>query len=237
MKGILIRFLLVIMLIAFISLVLAQDQLPLGSDTSSSNLSWCPSLQYLQYYVMPQGAVPSILISKPTEINTSSIDPITHFPLNSEGKKIKYAQQGASASNENSLLIQGLTEYSQYVAVPKGSIVSLIAISPNGGNGSLNETCPDGAMQDFALNFYPQSQLAFYAETIGKYILFIVIDGKASNNVEINVVANCTSKADVPFVELDNEPKEIRERGIEVKRFPIIGEIGQDTIKDCKFCE
>jgi hypothetical protein len=226
------RLMIVIVLIAFISLVQAQDQLQLYSDRSSTNVSSCPYHKYLQYYSMPHGAVPSTLISEPVEISIGGIKQIT-FPLKSQQEKIMYSQQLANISNENGLWIEGMTDYSQYVAVPKGSTVSIIAISPKGGNGILTETGPDGAVHDFPFNFYPQSQLDFYAETIGKYILFTVIGDKVSNNVEIDVVANCTSRADALSVKLDSEQEETDLRSIDVKRFPIIGSTGQADIKDC----
>jgi hypothetical protein len=224
------RDIMVLMLIAFISLVHAQDQLSLdSSSTSLLNTSECPYLQYMQYYVMPEGAVPITQISDPTKIDTPGIVPV----LNSLKKKAISAQQGANISDENTLWIQGQTDYSQYIIVPKRSIVTLISISPKGGNGILNEISPGGSMRDFAFNFYPQSQLAFYAETIGKYILFTVVDGEVSNSVEIDVVTNCTSKLAIQLVNFDSI--ELPTRSTDVQRFSTV-DTGKDVIRGCKTC-
>lgn len=227
------RLVMVIMLITFISLAQAQDQLPSDLNTPLLNGSICPYHQYLQYYAIHEGAVPSVHISKPTEIGISCVDSNTQY-LKSEQNEIKYAQSGANITNGCSLWIQGITNCSHYVVVPLGSIVSLISIYPDGGSGVLNETNPDGSMHDLAFNFYPQSQMVFYADTIGKYILFTDIDGRVSNNIEINVVYNC--KLERPASILDQNQVDYLGSSIGVPRFQILEDPSPGAIRDCKYC-
>ena len=59
----------------------------------------------------------------------------------------QYHSNYASYSGSTSLWIQGTSGLTQYVTVPQGASMSLIAISPTGGNGYLYEMAPGGVTE------------------------------------------------------------------------------------------
>jgi hypothetical protein len=92
----------------------------------------------------------------------------------------------SSNAGANTLWIQGATNWTQYTTVPQGTTVTLIATSPAGGKGYLDEIA-DGLMYNFDQEFYPSSQLTFYADTVGQHTLYFMINGQPSNKVTIEV--------------------------------------------------
>jgi len=216
----------VIMLFTFISLAQAHDLLQ-NSNLSFENESQCPYLQYMQYFIIPEGENPINQISDPAEIDAAQSALLQNFLQ-------KRSTSDRSELNENTLWIQGIADYSQYVIIPKGSIVALVSASPNGGNGSLNEIGPGSSQRNFAFSFYPQSQLIFYAEAIGKYTLSTVIGGNVSNNIEIDVIANCTMGH--ALLPADLGQGEFPTRSTDVERFPI-SDPGQFNVRGCDSCK
>jgi hypothetical protein len=64
-----------------------------------------------------------------------------------------------------------------------------LATSAIGGNGYLSETDPIGIKSSNSFYFFPgNSQISFYADTVGQHILLFIINGQVSNSVVINVV-------------------------------------------------
>ena len=81
----------------------------------------------------------------------------------------------------------------QYAQVPQGSSLSLLATSSTGGNGYLYEINPNGVLYSNSFYFFPgNSQIAFYADTIGEHILLFIINGQVSNSILINVIPHTT---------------------------------------------
>ena len=154
---------LAIIVIACLSGVHGQDSTP------ASIVSPNETLQYTQHYTMPTVSVPSTHISVPAKTAIVGKRPATLYPNN---------------INVPSLWISGWTEYA---VVPQGATVSLIAVSPIGGNGYLGETL-NGATYNSNFYFYPNSVLYFYADTIGRHTLSVSINGRSSNQVVIDVV-------------------------------------------------
>ena len=81
----------------------------------------------------------------------------------------------------------GQSSWTRYANVPQGAFLSLIAISPSGGNGYLYEIYPDGRLVKNSYLFYPSNRIGFYADTIGQHILLFAIDGQVSNPIVIDV--------------------------------------------------
>ncbi len=138
---------------------------------------------------MPTGPAPSTHISAPTKIDIVGMVP-TNLYLSTQNQEVPYSQFMSNPSNTgmNTLWIQSATSWAQYATVPQGASVSLIAISPSGGSGYLNEMHPDGTMSSSNFYFYPgSSRMNFYADAIGRHILSFVINGKVSNAVIIDV--------------------------------------------------
>jgi hypothetical protein len=102
----------------------------------------------------------------------------------------QYQSNYGSYSGSTSLWIQGTSGLTQYVTVPQGASLSLIAISPTGGNGYLYEMAPGGMTNMNYYYFNQYNQMNYYADTIGQHVLLIVINGRTSNSIIINVVSS-----------------------------------------------
>ena len=158
-------------------------------STSSSVVTPNAASQYTQYYTMPTVPAPIPHISVPAQTAIAGMTPTTLY-LGTQQQPVPYSQYLANANNAvvPSLWIQGTGSWSQYVTVPQGATVPLIAVSPTGGNGYLGEIL-NGLSYNSNYYFYPNSQLTFYADTIGQHTLSVSINGQSSNQVTINVIA------------------------------------------------
>ena len=157
-----------------------------SSITSSGITSSSTNSQYSQYYTTPTGYSSGVHIgtSVPFDINAKAP---SNVYLGTQNQAVPYAQyMSSSNAGANTLWIQGATNWTQYTTVPQGTTVTLIAITPAGGKGYLDEIA-NGLMYNFDQNFYPSSQLTFYADTVGQHTLYFMINGQPSNKVIIDV--------------------------------------------------
>ena len=183
-----------IFIFACLSEVEAQDQSmqmqPYPTIMQSSSVNNYDTAQYSQYYSMSTtGSVSSVHIVPPQKYDLAGNYPTTVY-MSSQQQAIPYSQYMTYATYpSNSIWIQGSTSWTQYASVPQGANLALLAISSTGGNGYLYEIGPTDQVTIDANYFYPgYSQIRFYAETIGQYILLFTIDNQASNAIVINVV-------------------------------------------------
>jgi len=156
-----------------------QTTAPITMATSTS------TSQYAQYYTM--GPASNTHIIAPQPFNIESNIPSTVY-LGSQMQAVLYPQYYATYTGGNSLWIRGSASWTQYANVPQGSTLSLLALSPTGGQGSLYETYPDGKVIRNDYYFYPTSLIGFYADTPGRHMLSFVLAGQPSNQVVIDVV-------------------------------------------------
>jgi hypothetical protein len=182
--------LLAIIVIACLSGVQGQFQ-EQYSTPSSEYSTVAPStskdpLQYSQFYIMTSEPTPNNPIGAPQQFEIAGNMPSTVY-LGEQMQPVPYSQYQSNPAytRANALWIKGATAWTQYAAVPQGAIVSLFAISPTGGSGSLTS---DGQTYSNNYVFYPNSLLTFYAGTIGRHTLSFAIDGQSSNQVMIEVV-------------------------------------------------
>jgi hypothetical protein len=114
-------------------------------------------------------------------------------------QSVPYAQYRSSPAytGANFLWIKGATAWTQYAVAPQGATLSLFAISPIGGSGSL---ASDGQTYSNNYVFYPNSLLTFYAGTIGRHTLSFAINDQSSNQVVIDVVGGT-------YTQPSNNPK------------------------------
>jgi hypothetical protein len=143
--------------------------------------------QYSQFYTTTSGSVPSNAISASQQIEISGNTP-SHVYLGEQMQSVSYTQYQSTPSytGGNFLWIKGATAWTQYAVVPQGATVSLLAITSAGGSGSFTS---DGQIYSNSYVLYPNSQLTFYAGTIGRHSLSFALNGWASNQVVIDVVA------------------------------------------------
>lgn len=168
----------VLIILVCLSGVLAQGD---GSQYSA----------YSQYYTMPSGSTSQTHITAPEKYDVSSKQPTElYFSGQKQAAPYSQYQNYATYTGGYSLWIQGATSWTQYAVVPQGSYLSLIAISPTGGNGYLYEIYPNGQLKKNYYYFYPGYNLIkFYADDIGQHILLYSIDYYVSNAIVINVVS------------------------------------------------
>ncbi len=116
------------------------------------------SSKYSEYYRNLTGPVPSAHISAPKEYTVANNTPnVVYFAQQQAVPYLEYQSNPTHASS-NSLWIEGTTNWTQYAAVPWGTTVSLIAVSPMGGSGYLTDNEPDGLKYSQNFFFYPDSQ-------------------------------------------------------------------------------
>lgn len=151
------------------------------SIVSSSNMD-------TQYYTTTSGLAPRMHVGASVPFDITAKPPSNVY-LGSQNQAMPYAQYMSSPSasaGAYSLWIQGTTNWTQYVTVPQGSTVTLLAISPSGGKGYLDELA-NGLMYNFDQTFYPSSQITFFADTVGLHTLYFMLNGQPSNKVTIYV--------------------------------------------------
>lgn len=104
------------------------------------------------------------------------------FPFSQDSKYSNYARE------TNSLWIDGGSEKMQYVAVPRGAQLMLIATTSEEGDGYLYESKPDGRTAREDYYFLPYNQIAFLAEDAGRHTLVFSANGQMSDSVTIDVL-------------------------------------------------
>jgi hypothetical protein len=171
-----------------------------GQYTTSSTGSAAQSTpEYSQFYTMPTGPAPSAHISAPQQFEIAGSTPSTIY-FSNQMQSVPYSQYQSNPTyaGTNSLWIKGAQDWSQYATVPMGAIVSLLAISPTGGSGTLNFVDADGQTYSYNYFFYPNSLFTFYADKPGRHMISFVINGKASNQVIIDVTGTYTPNNYLP---------------------------------------
>jgi hypothetical protein len=145
--------------------------------------------QYSQYYTM--GPAPNTHITAPQQFIMEGNTPTTVY-FGYQQQPVAYSQYQSSPTYNkgDTLWIKGLDSWAQHAQVPLGALVTLLAMSPNGGSGYISDTHPNGQAYTFNYFFYPDSQLTFYADTPGRHTLTFGIPGDPSNPVTIDVMGS-----------------------------------------------
>ncbi len=187
--------LLALVLMACLSGVQAQYTTPSsGYSTATPSATTAQNTdQYSQYYTMNTGTAPSFHIGAPQQFDIAGNTPATLY-FSNQMQAVPFAryQSSPTYSGNNSLWIKGATDWSQYAVVPMGSTVSLLAVSPIEGSGTLNLVDSDGKSYSYNYFFYANSQLTFYADSPGRHTLSFVVGGISSNPVVIDVTGTVT---------------------------------------------
>lgn len=145
---------------------------------------------YSQYYTMPSGTYTQGHITTPEKYDIQNKQPNDlYFAGQKQSTSYSQYQNYNTYMGGYSLWIQGATSWTQYAVVPKGSYLSLVAITPNGGNGYLYEVSSDGQCKKYNYYFYPGYNLIkYYPDNTGQYMLFYSIDYYVSNVIVIKAV-------------------------------------------------
>ncbi len=160
----------------------SQESYQLGINKASLGA------QYSEYYAMLGGPAPAYHVSFPAQFDiTGNMPSSVYYSRQQQPVPFSQYQSAPTYNMSNSLWIQGRTSWAQYVAVPRGSTVSLIAVSPTGGSGNLVLADASGQVSNYNYYFYPYSQLTFYADRPGRNTLSFSTVGMTSNTVVIDV--------------------------------------------------
>ena len=185
----LISTLLALILLACLPGVQGQYGTPLSSSSTSPSTALSTS-QYSQFYTALTGSVPSAHVLPPVQFNLTGKTPANVY-FGTQMQQVPYPTYQSTASG-NALWIQGATDWSQYAAIPQRTMVSLLAISPNEGNGNLILVDSSGQNYTYSYFFYPTSQLGFYADAPGRHTLSYIVGGVESNSVIVDVSGTVT---------------------------------------------
>jgi hypothetical protein len=171
---------------------------PTGPDSNGSQqLSFedqQTSTQYTQYYSMdgmdaeapPNGDN----IAGAESFDIQGQEPSTLYFGGQQNNAVSYSQfqPYAAFTGGNTLWIKGTNSWSQYVQVPKGASLTLIAATPIGGEAYFYEIYPNGQKLEASRYYFsPYNRIHFDADTEGQHVLLFVIDNQASNSVIIDV--------------------------------------------------
>ena len=161
-----------------------------GAATASNLPSTQSAIQKFSQYYRSTSEAPKDQLTSPTKIDLKGMEPTTLY-FGSTQKAVPYSQYQTYAltTGANSLWIQGASSWTQYAMVPQGSMLTMITMSPTGGQGYLYEVYPDGTLDKNGYYFYPYNQVGFYADQVGEHQLFFNIDGQPSNVIVIDVIA------------------------------------------------
>jgi plastocyanin len=153
-----------------------------GQSTDQSSLE-----KFSQYYRFDSEASNGQSAASTKLDQTGSEPAMVYF--GSTQKAVSYSQYKSYAlsTGVNSLWIQGISSWSQYAMVPLGSMLTLKAISPEGGWGYLYEIYPDGTLNAKKMGFYSNQKIDFYADQVGSHQLFFNIESQPSNVIVIDV--------------------------------------------------
>jgi hypothetical protein len=157
-----------------------------GNPPSSGSFD----LRFSQYFSINKGSASKRHIEAPKRHEIKNEIPTTVY-FSYEMQAVPYTQYKtySTYTGGNSLWVQGATSWTQYAQVPQGSSLSLLATSSIGGNGYLYEIDPNGILSKNSFYFFlGNSQISFYADTVGQHILLFIINGQISNSVVIDVV-------------------------------------------------
>ncbi len=176
--------LLAFVILACLSGVQGQYVMPLSSSSTTPSTAQSTS-QYSQFYTGLTGSVPSSHILPPMQFNLTGKTPASVY-FSAQMQQVPYSTYQPTAPG-NALWIQGMTDWSQYATVPQGTMVSLLAITPNEGSGNVVLIDANGQKYNYSYFLYPTSQLSFYADAPGQHTLSFIAGGVESNPVVIDV--------------------------------------------------
>jgi hypothetical protein len=156
------------------------EEPPVGQDQLSQ-----VSLDFTQFYSM----VPGGQEAGTEQFSLTGQQPTTLYVGGPDQEAVAYSQlpSYSAFTGGNSLWIQGTSSWTQYVQVPQGSHLSLIAMTPGGGFGYLFEIYPSGKLDRSYSYFYPTTRIGFIADEIGQHVLLFTANNFASNAIIIDV--------------------------------------------------
>jgi hypothetical protein len=208
-----------LLLVLSILVLLASSFLVQGQYASHTDALKAASnnSQYSQYYIFPAPQNPKTHVTAPKQFDIENNTPNTVY-FSYLMQPVPYSQYEPVMHEGNFLWIQGDKNWTQYVVVPQGAVVPILAISPAGGVGDIDIIDSTGIPLKYNYFFYPDSRLLFYADSLGQHTMTFVINGKMSNQVIIDVTGSyqparyflpiSTAASDYMRIAKSNNPEE-----------------------------
>ncbi len=143
---------------------------------------------YREYYTTAGKPVVGGIISNPAKYNVAQNTPAGVYY--GDGQGLPYSQYvSTTPSMTNDLWIQGGANWSQYVVVPVGTWLELVANVPVGGTAGFYETVQTNKINQKyrTYQFYPgYNTMDFNADQVGRHMLYFVVNNQPSNVVIVD---------------------------------------------------
>jgi len=162
-----------------------------GGSFYSQAYSYTTFSPFTEYYVTSGMPVVGGIVSNPIRFDITQKTPITVYY--GAGVGLPYTQYASAVpSKTNDLWIQGATNWTQYVVSPVGTWLQLIAYSPVEGPAGFYEMIQTDTISS-KYNTYQFNQgyntMNFYADQVGRHMLYFVVNNQPSNVVVVDVFA------------------------------------------------
>lgn len=150
-------------------------------------------MPFREYYTTTGAPVVELgrRISTPARFNISQRTPANIYYAAGQG--LPYSQYASIVpSRANDLWIQGAGNWSQYVVVPVGTWLQLVANVPVGGPGGIYEVIQtDTATLEYnTYQFYQgYNTMSFNADQVGRHMIYFVVNNQPSDVVVVDVFA------------------------------------------------
>jgi hypothetical protein len=146
---------------------------------------------FREYYTTSGTPVVGGIISNPTRFDITQRTPSTIYY--GAGQALPYSQYVSTVpSKTNDLWVQGATSWSQYVVSPVGTWLQLVANAPVGGAAGFYEIVQsDTTSSKYSTYQFNQgyNTMNFYADQVGRHMLYFVVNNQPSNVVIVDVFA------------------------------------------------
>jgi len=155
---------------------------------------------YTEYYVPSGSPVVGGIVSNPTKFNITQKTPSSVYY--GAGVGLPYSQYEATVTSKtNDLWIQGATNWTQYVVSPVGTWLQMVAYAPVAGPAGFYETIQtDTASTKYKTYQFSQgyNTMNFYADKVGRHMLYFVVNSQPSNTVIVDVFAQAPEGSTKP---------------------------------------
>ena len=146
---------------------------------------------FREFYITSGAPVVDGIISIPIKFDIAQKTPTTIYY--GVGQALPYSQYVSTMpSKTNDLWIQGATSWSQYVVSPVGTWMQLVASAPVGGSAGFYEIVQtDTTATKYSTYQFNQgyNTMNFYADQVGRHMLYFVVNNQPSNVVIVDVFA------------------------------------------------
>jgi hypothetical protein len=146
---------------------------------------------FTEYYATTGTPVVAGIVSNPTKFDITQKTPTAVYY--GAGVGLPYSQYAATVpSKTNDLWIQGATNWTQYVVSPVGTWLDLIAYAPVEGPAGFYEMIQTGTTSSKYSTYQfneGYNTMNFYADQVGRHMLYFVVNSQPSNVVIVDVLA------------------------------------------------